>query len=179
VDIPIGLPTAGRRSADVAARDFVGPRRNSVFLTPVGAALEASTHAEATARSRQLTGVGVSQQAYALGPKIFEAERWRQQASAPVWEVHPEVSFAVLLGHPATAPKKTWAGVSERVNALRSAGIELNDLGEAGRRAAVDDAVDAAVAAWSAGRLVHGKGVSLPDPPDVDPVTGEAVAIWA
>lgn len=179
VDIPIGLPTEGRRSADVAARKFVGARRNSVFFAPVRTALQAPTHAEATEASRQLTGHGVSQQAYALGPKILEAERWRRHAPAPVWEVHPEVSFAVLLGHPARSPKKTWAGMFERLDALRSAGIELSDPGEAGERAAVDDVLDAAVAAWSAERLLNGRGLSLPDPPEVDPTTGNAMAIWA
>ena len=179
VDIPIGVPEHGSRSADLAARRLLGPRRNSVFLTPVRAALQASTHAEATAVARQCTGQGVSQQAYALAGKILEAERWRQHAPAPVWEVHPEVSFAVLAGHPASASKKTWAGMQERLEALRSAGIELSGLGEPGEHAAVDDVVDAAVAAWSARRVANGDGISLPDPPDIDPATGDLVAIWA
>jgi hypothetical protein len=35
IDMPIGLPAAGtRRPADLAAREFVGKRRNSVFFTP-------------------------------------------------------------------------------------------------------------------------------------------------
>ena len=58
IDIPIGLPEAGRRQADLAARDFLGRRRNSVFHTPVRAALEAATHAEATAASLRVTGAG-------------------------------------------------------------------------------------------------------------------------
>lgn len=179
VDIPIGLPSVGRRRADIEARQRLGPRRNSVFFTPVRAALAAATHAEATEVSRRLTGHGISQQAYALGPKILEADRWASRASAPVWEVHPEVSFAVLMGHPATAPKKTWAGARERLVALQGAGIELDDLGPAAALAAVDDVLDAAVAAWSAHRLAHGRGTSLPDPPDHDPETGRDVAIWA
>ena len=93
IDIPIGLPTAGIRQADRAARLVLGPRRNSVFTTPVRAALEAPTHAVATALSVELTGAGISQQAYALRSKILEVERWLPRAPAPVWEVHPEVSF--------------------------------------------------------------------------------------
>jgi predicted RNase H-like nuclease len=55
VDIPIGLPEKGRPRADVEAKALLGPRRNSVFFTPVRRALEAPTHAEAAARSLQLT----------------------------------------------------------------------------------------------------------------------------
>ena len=42
IDIPIGLPDTGRRQADVLAYTLVGPRRSSVFMTPVRAALEAA-----------------------------------------------------------------------------------------------------------------------------------------
>lgn len=178
VDIPIGLPAAGPRSADDAARRFLGPRRSSVFATPVRAALHAATHAEASAIGRRLTGQGVSRQAYALARSILDADRWVAVAGAPVWEVHPEVSFAVLLGHPAHASKKTWVGLRERLVALEDAGVVLGPLPGAGR-AGPDDVVDAAAAAWSTARLVQGAGISLPDPPERDPVTGRAVAIWA
>jgi predicted RNase H-like nuclease len=80
IDIPIGLPEAGRRRADEAARAFLGPRRNSLFFAPVREALLAPTHAEATAVSFELTGAGVSQQAYRLAAKIFEVERWLAHA---------------------------------------------------------------------------------------------------
>lgn len=179
VDIPIGLPVGGQRRADAQARSFLGPRRSSVFATPVREALEAGTHAEATAVSHRLAGQGLSRQAYALGPKILEADRWVDRAGAPVWEVHPEVSFGVLLGRPARASKKTWAGLRERLAALERAGVVLDDLPGAGPRAGADDVVDAAAAAWSAMRLVRGEAMSFPDPPDIDAVTGRPVAIWA
>lgn len=179
VDIPIGLPVRGERSADLAARLALGPRRSSVFSTPVREALTAATHARATQVSRELTGKGISRQAYGLAPRILEAEAWVVDLDVPVWEVHPELSFTTLLGYPARASKKTWSGIRERVTALAAAGIELGDLGEAGRRAAVDDVVDAAAAAWSAQRLLAGRGVAYPDPPEVDERTGRLVAIWA
>lgn len=184
IDIPIGLPAAdeegdGRRRADVEARQFLQARRSSVFFTPVRDALTASSHAEATKASMRLTGKGVSQQAFALAPKILQAERWVRHRSVPTWEVHPEVSFARMLGHPARSAKTTWAGMKERVAALERAGIQLGSLGDAGDRAGVDDVLDAAAAAWSARRLVRGEGMSLPDPPEVDPESGRAVAIWA
>jgi predicted RNase H-like nuclease len=179
VDIPIGLPTNGERHADVAARRALGARRSSLFMTPVRQALLADTHAAATQLSRHLTGKGISRQAYALAPKILEAEEWVDTLDAPVWEVHPELSFTALLGHPAKASKKTWSGMRERLDALHTAGIELGDLEGAGDRAMVDDVIDAAIVAWSARRIISGEGVPYPDPPESDGRTGRAVAIWA
>ena len=39
VDMPIGLPDAGRRAADMLVRQALGPRWATVFITPVRAAL--------------------------------------------------------------------------------------------------------------------------------------------
>jgi predicted RNase H-like nuclease len=179
IDIPIGLPEAGRRRADVEARRFLGPRRNSVFFTPVRAALEATSHHTATVLSSQATGWGLSQQAYRLAKKILEVDAWLPGAPCRVWEVHPELSFALLMGQPASAPKKTWAGMVERRRALLAAGIGVDRIaGSAGQHAAVDDMLDAAAAAWSARRLSSGCGRSFPDPPCRGP-DGRPVAIWA
>jgi predicted RNase H-like nuclease len=179
IDIPIGLPESGRREADVAARSLLGVRRNSVFFTPPRAAVEAATHAEANAVSVRLTGFGVSQQSFALAPKLLEVEKWVQQAPSRVYEVHPEVSFAVLLGAPALAPKKSWAGMSERRRALERDGLTLDHIhGDAAVRAAVDDVLDATVAAWTARRIARGQALMTPDPAPTGP-RGRPVAIWA
>ncbi|HEV2071155.1 MAG TPA: DUF429 domain-containing protein [Acidimicrobiales bacterium] len=181
IDIPIGLPTGGPREADLLARKFVGARRNSVFLTPVRDAIEARTHARATQAAAGLTGTGISQQAYALGRKMREVERWLPWSPCPVHEVHPEVPFAVLLGAPARASKKSWAGMVERRDALEAAGISLDGIGAdsvAAVRASVDDIRDAAVAAWSAARIARKTARSFPDPPPLD-ASGKRVTIWA
>ncbi len=180
IDIPIGLPEAGRRQADLAARDFLGARRNSVFHTPVRAALEAANHAEATAASLRVTGSGISQQSYALRRKITEVEDWLPSATCPVFEVHPEVSFAVLLGAPASASKKTWAGMRERWRGLSAAGIDLEglDVGTASVAASVDDMLDAAVVAWTARRIAAGTARVFPDPPETG-TAGRDLAVWA
>jgi predicted RNase H-like nuclease len=179
VDIPIGLLDDRHRAADLAAREVLGPRRSSIFVTPVRSALHAPTHAEASARNREVTGHGISQQAYALRGKIRQAETWVARASLPVWEVHPEVSFTTLTGRPASASKRTWAGLCERLEALRAVGIEIGRLDPAGERAGADDVIDATLAAWSTHRLLAGRGRSLPDPPEHDPATGRPIAIWA
>jgi predicted RNase H-like nuclease len=179
IDIPIGLPTAGRRPADIESRLFLGPRRNSIFFTPVRAAVEAATHEAATTLQRQATGSGLSQQSYRLAQKILEVEEWLPDAPCGVWEVSPELSFALLIGAPAHAPKKTWAGMVQRRQALLSVGINLDGAGSlASSRASVDDMLDAAAAAWTARRLLLGSARSFPDPPG--PVLhGRSVAIWA
>jgi predicted RNase H-like nuclease len=59
------------------------------------------------------------------------------------------------------------------------AGIVLpDDLGSAGRAAAVDDVLDAAAAAWTARRVAHGQAHPLPDPPE-HLTDGRTAAIWA
>ena len=70
-------------------------------------------------------------------------------------------------------------GMQERLRALEEAGIVLADLGAAGAKAQPDDVIDAAVAAWSARRLVNGTGRSYSDPPAIIPGWEMPVAIWA
>lgn len=179
IDIPIGLPASGVRQAEALARVLVGPRASSVFTPSPRAVLEAPTHAEASALCRTLTGRGVTQQAYALGPKILEVDDWLGRTKTQVVEVHPEVSFATLAGTVLREPKSTWAGFHLRRRLLADAGIVLNgDLGLAGLRVGVDDVLDAAVAAWSAQRVLKGQAESLPDPPEVVG-RGRLAAIWA
>jgi len=178
IDIPIGLPDRGCRKADVGARKAIGTLGSSVFMTPVRAALEASTHAEATALAMSLGGVGVSIQAFSLRAKVLEVERWiRTEPQRAVIEVHPEVTFAEMAGQPLTSRKKTWAGVEHRRRLLAQAEISLGeDLGLAGARAGVDDVLDAAAAAWTAGRYASGRARPLPDPPEM--LGGSRCAIW-
>lgn len=179
IDIPIGLLEEGIRMADVRAKLLVGPMYNSVFLTPIRAALCAATHAEATRISVERTGKGISQQSWALRDKIFEVEAWLPEYPGRVWEIHPEVSFAEMACGHLNYRKKSWAGARERCCLLREAGIELGGVsGEATLKARVDDMLDAAAAAWSAQRLAAGIGRSYPDPPEKNDA-GQDMAIWA
>jgi len=180
IDIPIGLPTNGSRQADGLARKLVGRRTSSVFSTPVRAALAAATHAEATAISKETTGKGLSQQAYALGAKILEVDAWaRASSSRRVIEVHPEVCFATMAGRPLAHSKSTWAGSEERRAILRANGIALPaDLGLAGGMAGSDDVLDAAAASWTAARFARDVATSYPSTPECFG-DGHAAAIWA
>jgi predicted RNase H-like nuclease len=176
VDIPIGLPLERCRQADLEARTFVGPRWRSVFLTPPRAVLEAPTYSEANALAIQLTGRGISTQAFGIRTKILEVDRLAPEGKRII-EIHPEVSFRHLAGAVLDTSKNTWAGFWTRLDLLRRVGIDLSiDLGIAGS-AGVDDVLDAAVAAYSATRYAQGQARSLPEPPEIGE-SGRPVAIW-
>jgi predicted RNase H-like nuclease len=178
LDMPIGLPDHEHREADVLARNVVGRLRNSVFITPVRAAFAAPDHATASARNRELTVSGISIQAFSLQSKVLEVDAWIHRTRRWVVEIHPEVSFATLAGAALTVGKKTWAGTERRRELLATAGVlPRGDLGEAGRMAAVDDILDAAVAAWTAQQVLRGVAQPHPNPPQVFS-DGLPCAIW-
>jgi predicted RNase H-like nuclease len=160
VDMPIGLPPPWPREADLAAREFVGRRRGSVFFTFPREVLEAPTHAEAVERARSLTGAGLSRQSFALRKKIVEVDALAHDDER-LFEVHPEVSFRELAGSPLAFSKRSWNGLTERQRLLRKTGIRLPEISAAGA-ASPDDVLDAAAAAWSADRYARGRAQPLP-----------------
>lgn len=167
IDIPIGLSDTGPRQADVEARRAIDLRRSSVFMMPIRRALEAEDYVAASRIQREVVGVGISKQAYALRVKILEVDGWVRTKKHRVVEVHPEVSFARMAGKPLDHRKATWAGAEQRRELLAAEGIALaGDLGVAGKTAGVDDVLDAAAAAWSARRVAAGTATSLPSPPE-------------
>ncbi|WP_126946634.1 DUF429 domain-containing protein [Xanthomonas sp. BRIP62418] len=173
VDIPIGLSEHAPRVADAQARRFVGGRRAcSIFSAPLRGMLHARTQAEASALHRVLDhdgqrGFGV--QSFALS-KIRD---WDDALRAdPAWaqrvfEVHPEVSFAVLAGGQGLAAgKKSRAGHQQRAALLGQCygARQVAALLECVPRALAkpDDVLDALVACWSAQRIAAGTAGSLP-----------------
>ena len=199
IDIPIGLPDASRRRADQLAREALGPRWPSLFITPVRAAVEADDYRDAAAENRRRAGEGLSRQAFNLQAKIRDVDQWLHAASpvppqanrelsfsaqvgspgpAQVVEAHPELSFAAMAGAPLRSRKTTWAGAAERRALLGQAGLLLpDDLGLAGDRAGVDDVLDAAAAAWTARRVSQGSARCLPPVPEIFS-DGIPAAIW-
>lgn len=144
-------------------------------MSPVRATLDILEYDAANEIHRERTGQGLSRQAFGLLPKIRDVHNWLPQKPCRVVEVHPEVSFTQLAGKP-LPPKKSWAGAERRRTLLEEAGITLpSDLGKAGE-AAVDDILDAAVAAWTARRVHAATAIPLPDPPE--PLGGIEAAIW-
>ena len=159
VDIPIGLrdESGQPRVCDTAARQLLGAkRRSSVFPAPLRAILNEPTHQAATAKSKKLSGKGLSQQAFAIVPKIREVDELLADdiaARSMVREVHPELCFWGLAGSTAMSHrKKTKDGFEERMNVLSRVmpeaegivNLAMNDFLR--KDVARDDIVDALVA---------------------------------
>ena len=179
VDMPIGLPDSGERSADALARKRIGNLSSSVFMVPTRAALAAQHHLEASVINKSFDGgKGISIQAWGLKSKLLEVDAWvRAAPGVRVVEVHPEVSFAAIGAASLATSKKSWTGIAARHQLLGSVGIDIPDqLGAAGQ-AAADDVLDAGAVAWSAFRVSRGIAVSLPDEPQVFS-DGLRAAIW-
>jgi predicted RNase H-like nuclease len=164
VDMPLGLPGEEDwvREADQAAAAFVGARRSSVFAILPRVVFEADSHAAAVTLCRARGQRGISIQAYGLRVKLFEANLVAE-ADSRVHEVHPEVSFREMAGHPLLHAKKTWAGIMTRRRLLEDVGACPPDEPGAASGVAPDDVADAAAAAWSAHRIATGTASALPD----------------
>lgn len=175
VDIPIGNLPGGIRRADAEARRFIGPRTSSVFAAPPIDVLNAATYTEANEMLASTSRPKLSQQAWALIPKINEAAMVAA-TDRRVVEVHPEVSFCALAGEHLAWSKKSWNGLHLRRRILAVAGIELPEVIPDLAGAVSDDVVDAAAAAWSARRIAAGTARTLPATPEE--FRGRQVAIW-
>jgi len=77
-------------------------------------------------------------------------------------EVHPEVCFRAMKGKPLDYSKHSWNGQAERRRLIACAGIVLPDYIPDAGKVPPDDLLDAAAAAWTAWRVVRGKGEVLP-----------------
>jgi predicted RNase H-like nuclease len=170
IDIPVGLLDVAARDADLAARELLPGRSSSVFNAPPRGVVEAwrdgrvDDHAAACALARELTGSGISQQAWRLVPKIAEVDA-EVARGREVLEVHPELAFALVVGEPLPR-KRSWAGLTTRRGVLGSFGIELPDRFLGDSACAPDDVLDAAVCAWVADGAAKGlPPVAVPDPP--------------
>ena len=179
VDIPIGLLDSGDRErlCDLEARRILSPRRaSSVFPAPCRPAVYAGDYEEAQRRNRAALGKGLSKQSWAISPKIREVDELLQSRSdsrRQVREVHPEVCFWALVGHPMLHSKKTREGFRERLAALEphvSNAAELVAtafLEHGGFEAQRDDIIDALVAALCASRI--NQCSTLPAELELDP----------
>jgi predicted RNase H-like nuclease len=187
IDVPIGLLDSyevGGRACDRAARKLLDRRRSSVFPAPVRPVLASKSWDDACVRSRASgpCGKALSKQTFGILPKIGEVDRllqMRRELRDVVREVHPEVCFSELVGHPMTHRKASSQGRTERRRALSPCFPDLRAIEHAGRAQGlpIEDILDAAVACWSARRLAVGKGRSLPSAVPFDS-TGLPMAIW-
>lgn len=183
IDIPIGLPSAGRRGCDQLARERLGPRRSSVFPAPIRPMLAAASWEQACQIGDAVEGRRLSRQAWNITARVSEVDGLLQQRP-PLrgWlrEVHPELSFLAMAGAPLAQAKRTAAGRAQRLELIAAAfGVDaFADLRGRFRRSAVadDDLLDAFAALWSAERLLRGQALVLPPEPEWD-ATGLSMEI--
>ncbi len=176
IDIPIGLAEDGPRECDVEARRLLGRRGSSVFPTPVRAALEGRSYAEACALSRARCGKGLSKQTYAILDRIRDVDaslRGSEALRARVREVHPELCFCVWNGsEPMQHAKRTAEGARDRKALIAQVfGSEAFGRVRAKQRpgmVADDDILDAFAALWTAGRATRGEAHIVPGVPSRD-----------
>ena len=161
IDIPLGLLAEGWREADALARRTLGRRGVTVFAIPPRPVWQQPTYAEANKACRDLTGKGLSAQTWGLRGKLLEADAYRRQATAQLYEVHPELAFAALSGAPLQESKHTPPGLAVRRELLAQAGLTLPPR-IAG--AAENDLLDAAAVAWSARRIAADQAITLTNP---------------
>ena len=194
VDMPVGLPGTGGRTADRDGRGWLKPKRTScVFPAPALCILDVDDFDLAKRLSYEATGKMPTQQAHALLRKIREVRHavndpdnfYRSGCStdsAPTWavEVHPEVSFAKLAGEPIPISKHKQSGVVRRLEVLQTVFPNIEEAMTApvaGRpRPGRDDRLDAAAAAWTARQLVNGDAGCLGA--GEDDATGYPMNIW-
>jgi predicted RNase H-like nuclease len=177
VDIPIGLVDR-ERTADTAARGYLVGQSSCVFNSPPRAALSADSYEAANVIARRVCERGLSRQSYALFDKIREVDAFIDDER--IHEVHPEVSFRVLNGGISLSKgKKTWGGAHLRRQRLVDAGIVVPDDLGAVDQVAIDDILDAGIAAWSARRIASGQARSFPAEASQRDASGRMIAIWA
>ncbi len=155
IDMPIGLADEASRECDVAARRLLRPHGSRVFPAPPRSTLPyADDYARACEVSRETAGKAISRQTWNLLPAIAEVDGFADDPR--LVECHPEISFALMNGHPLDEGKKTPEGRAVRLDLLRRWLPELDDP-QFG-----DDGLDALACTWSAARIVEGAALTLP-----------------
>lgn len=128
VDIPIGLPTGGRRRCDSEARELLGCRGNSVFFPPCESAAAIEDYDEANAIHQEDMVHGLSQQAHAISDKINEVrDVVGETYDGPIYESHPELCFYALNGQPIAYSKSSKRGLSFRRHLLEQKRSGMDD----------------------------------------------------
>lgn len=117
IDVPIGLPSTGRRTCDVEAKRLLQDRQRSVFYTPIREAVYEQNLEEAKAVNEE-AGFSIQNQAWSIVPLIREVDEFLDMypsARDRLRETHPEVCFYALNGRNSLrSSKRTQAGIDHR-----------------------------------------------------------------
>ena len=160
VDMPMGLSDEPNSEIDQELRKRLGERRSSLFPTPSSGVLSAQTYEEALERNREITGKGISIQAWNLVPQIRQVRNVVHPSDTDQFvECHPESSFAAMTNSPLLS-KKLEVGIAQRVELVRAYIPDIDAIiKQLPKKCKVDDALDACAAAWTAKRYVRNKAI--------------------
>lgn len=106
----------------------------------------------------------MSIQTFSILDKIHEVDQLiSPKRQAWIHEVHPEVSFWAMRGKRSLKKKKSQEGKKERLKLLLGCypRMERHLVKLDKRKAAEDDLLDAAAAAWTAERIARGEAASV------------------
>ena len=160
VDMPMGLSNEPSNEIDQELRKRLGERRSSLFPTPSSGVLSAQSYEEALERNREITGKGISIQAWNLVPQIRQVRNVVHPSDTDQFvECHPESSFAAMANSPLLS-KKLEVGIAQRVELVRAYIPDIDAIiKQLPKKCKVDDALDACAAAWTAKRYVRNKAI--------------------
>lgn len=123
IDMPIGLPEKPDDvRPDASARKVLKGRASCVFNTPCRQAIHADTYAIAKELNNEILNKGLSQQSFAIAPKIRELDLFllkKPQFKNKLLESHPEVCFTMMnSGKPLVESKHSVEGQKARIELL-------------------------------------------------------------
>ena len=164
VDIPIGLDEKKHiRECDIKAREFIGPRRHSIFAPPCKKASYQSNYESANKLNKEITSYGLSKQTWMINEKLKETQKLVEKGYI-LKEGHPECSFRELKGDFLKFGKSNLLGFFERLNLLTDLGfipVSLSNQLSNDIKAKPDDLLDSLILCWSASRHIQKKGIYL------------------
>ncbi|GLS44987.1 DUF429 domain-containing protein [Methylobacterium brachythecii] len=191
IDVPIGLldrVIGSGRTADRAARLFLGAQRSSVFPVPPRSAVHAPDYEAAKALSRAHSDppFAPSIQCWNILRYVREVDALllrRPEIRARLYEVHPEVAFFRLnrdrrLQAGKKGPRRQ-EGLEERRRLLIGAGLpDVLVRSDPPRGIGRDDHIDAMAALIVARDIASGHALPLPPTIERD-AHGLPIVIWA
>jgi predicted RNase H-like nuclease len=167
--VPMGLlASVDLRACDRQARKLLKHRWLCVYATPSRPLLRAATFDEARDQIAELRKTrpeakGLSLQAFGLIPKMREADDWLQAhpgAQEWLYEVHPELSFCHMAGHPLDEKKNSRPGQQARMRLVERAFHDAPSVVEStpltSRQARLPDLLNAYAVLYAALRVAGG-----------------------
>ena len=151
------------RECDIKAREFIGPRRHSIFAPPCKEASLQNDYASANKLNKEITNYGLSKQTWMINEKLKETQKLIEKGYS-LKEGHPECSFRELKGDFLRFGKSGLLGFFERLDLLTNLGfnpISLSKQLSNEIKAKPDDLIDSLILCWSASRHIYKKGIYL------------------